>query len=197
MQKRICIIDGVRTPMSKAGMSLSKTTGDELAVYTLRRLLQLTGIEDEQIDEVIYGNVSMPIEAANIARVIGLKAGLPGKTPGMTVQRNCASGIESVITAARKILLGESEIIVAGGTESMSNIPLIYNQKRVEQFKSLVSSKALSKKIKNLLAMQLTFEKPIVGLEKGLTDPVSGLIMGQTAELLARKFNISRQEQDE
>ncbi|TKG96458.1 thiolase family protein [Puteibacter caeruleilacunae] len=197
MTNRICIIDGVRTPMSKAGMTLKDTTADELAVYAVRHLVKKTGIDPTVISELIMGNVSMPIEAANIARVIALKADLPIELPAYTVQRNCASGMESVISGAGKIMLDDNAVIIAGGVESMSNIPLIVGRQLTERLASLSRQKTFKGKAKEIMGIRVKELKPIIGLLKGLTDPVTGLIMGETAELLARKFGISREEQDE
>jgi acetyl-CoA acetyltransferase family protein len=105
--------------------------------------------------------------------------------------------MEAMTTAASKILNGEAEIILAGGVESMSNIPLFFGKKMTELFAKLFKAKTASQKISIILEFRLSFLKPVVGLVQGLTDPVSGLIMGCTAENIAREFHITRKEQDE
>lgn len=197
MQDRIAIIGGIRTPMGKAGGSLKNISADDLAVKVVKELLVRTRINPDKIDEVIFGNVAQPADATNIARVIALKSGLPKKIPAFTVNRNCASGIQAITSAAVKIKAGEAEIILVGGTESMSNIPLLYNKPMTEFFAKLSKAKTLPEKLQTLLGFKLNFLKPIIGIQLGLTDPVANMIMGCTAEVLAKEFKISRKSQDE
>src|SRR5690606_23240905 len=114
-------------------------------------------ISPNKIDEVIIGNVANPAEAANIARVIALKAGIPESVPAFTVHRNCASGMEAMTTASSKILNGEAEIILAGGCESMSNIPLFFGKKMTALFANLMKAKTLSQKLANLITFRPKF----------------------------------------
>jgi acetyl-CoA C-acetyltransferase/acetyl-CoA acyltransferase len=197
MDQRIAIIDGVRTPMEKAGGRLKNITADDLAVMAVKEVLYRTGIGPEEIDEVILGNVAQPATAANISRVVALKAGLPVSIPAYTVHRNCASGMESITTAANKILAGEASVIIAGGTESMSNIPYLFNSRMAGFFGSLAKAKSIYEKLSIFISFRPSFLKPDIGVIQGLTDPVSGLIMGSTAEVLAREFHITRSAQDE
>jgi acetyl-CoA C-acetyltransferase/acetyl-CoA acyltransferase len=197
MKERIAIIDGVRTPMDKAGGKLMNVSADDLATHVLKEILLRTGIRGSEIDEVILGNAAQPANAANIARVAALKAGLPISVPAQTVHRNCASGMESITTAADKIIAGNAAVILAGGTESMSNIPLLFNKQMTAFFHELQNARNTVQKIKALLSFRLSFLAPDVGVLMGLTDPISGMIMGMTAEVLAREFHITRQEQDD
>ncbi|NBV84077.1 thiolase family protein [bacterium] len=197
MNERIAIIDGVRTPFCKAGGQLRDVSADHLGAVVAREILLRTGITGDQIDEVIFGNVAQPSNAANIARVVALRAGLPQRVPAYTVHRNCASGMEAITTAANKILAGEAEIILAGGTESMSNIPLMFNKKMTRLFEELGKAKTTGQKFKALMSFRLGHLSPVVGVVDGLTDPICGLIMGLTAEKLSREFGISRQVQDQ
>ncbi len=197
MKERIAIISGYRSAMGKAGGVFKNLTAHDLGAKIAKEVLIRSNIDVNSIDEVIVGNVSQPAEAANIARVIALKAGVPENVPAFTVHRNCASGMEAITTAASKINNGEAEIILAGGVESMSNIPLIFNKKMVGFFANLVKAKKLSQKITTFLSFRPSFLAPIIGLQQGLTDPISGLIMGLTAENIANDFKISRKEQDE
>jgi acetyl-CoA acetyltransferase family protein len=196
MRERIAIIDGYRTPMDKAGGKLSGIQADDLAVPVIRELMVKTNITGRDVDELILGNVAQPAKAANISRVSALKAGLPISVPAYTVHRNCASGMESITTAANKILAGEANVIIAGGVESMSNIPFLFNSRMVQFFKDMQKAKKTGEKLKTLLSFRPYFLKPDIGVIQGLTDPVSGLIMGMTAEVLAREFHITRPEQD-
>ena len=195
-KERIAIVTGLRTPMAKAGGKFARMQADQLGAVLFRELMMRAPIDMEEVDEVIIGNVAQPIHAANIARVIALRAGFPEHTPSLTVHRNCASGMESITTAVARIYAGEGKVYVCGGVESMSNIPLVYSEKMTTLFSKLSSSKTALDKVRTLLGFRPAFLKPIVGLMSGLTDPVSGLLMGSTAEVLAQDFGISREEQD-
>jgi acetyl-CoA acetyltransferase family protein len=197
MKERIAIIDGIRTPFCKAGGALKDYHADDLGALAIRELLIRTNFPHELIDEVIVGNVAQPAHAANVARVAALKAGLPVNIPAFTVHRNCASGMQALTSASNKILAGQADIILVGATESMSNIPLLFGNKMTDLFSNLFRSKTLKSKLSHLLSFRPSFLKPIIGLEQGLTDPVCGMIMGITAEVLAREFRISREEQDQ
>jgi len=196
MKKRIAIVEGVRTPMAKAGGKLASIQADDLGAYALAELLARAEADPASIDEVIFGNVAQPPHAANIARVIALKAGLPARTPAYTVNRNCASGMDAITTAASKILLEEAGVIVAGGTESMSNIPLLFDSGMAGYLTNLARAKTLPQRIAALAGFKARYLKPVIAVTLGLTDPVSGLIMGKTAEILAREFRVTREEQD-
>lgn len=195
--ERIAIISGLRTPMAKAGGTFKTLQADTLGSKLVREVVLRSPLTFDEIDEVIIGNVAQPIHAANIARVIALRAGFSEATPAMTVHRNCASGMESITTAAARIHAGEGKIYLCGGVESMSNIPLVYSQKMTALFEQLSRSKTALDSVRALFGFRPAFLKPVIGLMSGLTDPVSGLLMGSTAEVLARDFGISRVEQDQ
>lgn len=196
MKERIAIIEGLRTPIAKAGGKLKDIRAERLGAHIVQELVLRVGLPFEKYDEVIMGNVSQPGHAANVARVIALEAGFPNSTIAYTVHRNCASGMESISSAASKIISGEGEIFLCGGVESMSNIPLLYSKEMKELYEALFKAKSLSEKLYTLTHFRPKYIKPIIGLMQGLTDPVSGLMMGSTAEILAQDFGISRQEQD-
>lgn len=197
MKERIAIIAGFRSPMGKAGGVLKNLTAHDLGARIVKEVLIRSKIDPNKIDEVIIGNVAQPAEAANIARVIALKAGIPQHVPAFTVHRNCASGMEAMTTASSKLLNGEGEIYLVGGVESMSNIPLFFGKKMTALFANLMKAKTLGQKISTILTFRPSFLAPVVGLVQGLTDPISGLIMGCTAENVAKDFKITREEQDE
>jgi acetyl-CoA C-acetyltransferase/acetyl-CoA acyltransferase len=196
MTERLAIIDGVRTPFAKAGTKLRGYSADDLGAIPVRELMSRVSLNHDDVDEVIIGNVAQPANAANIARVIALKAGFSNVTPAYTVHRNCASGMEAISTAYNKIFAGHADIILAGGTESMSNIPLLFGKKMTAFFEAMNKARTVSSKLKVLASFRLHYLKPVIGLMEGLTDPVCGLIMGLTAENLAKEFKISREEQD-
>ncbi len=197
MKERVAIIAGVRTPMAKAGTALKDVPADDLAAFVVREVLDRARVPAREVAEVVIGNVAQPANAANIARVVALKAGIPSSVPAFTVHRNCASGMESITTAALKILSGYGKVFIAGGVESMSNIPLLFPREYAEFANRLSRAKSFRQKISALGGFRLRMLKPEVALLEGLTDPVSGLIMGLTAENLSREFHITREEQDE
>ncbi len=192
----IAIVEGVRTPFAKAFGALARVPAQELGRLATTALLDRAGVRPDQVDQVVFGNVAMPPEAANIARVIALTAGVPRDRIAHTVQRNCASGMEALTTAAQLIQLGEARTVVAGGTESMSQIPLLYSREAQDLFLRLGRARTWRQRLGTLLKFRPRHFKPVVALELGLTDPVSGLIMGKTAERVARDFGITRDEQD-
>lgn len=193
----IAIVEGVRTPFAKAFGALAAVPAYELGRMATEALLKKTSTAPDQIDQVVFGNVATPADAANIARVIALKSGIPQDRIAHTVHRNCASGMEAVTTAAQLVQLGDAKTVLAGGTESMSQVPLLFSQESAEKFIKLTRAKSILERLKIFGTFRRRDFRPVPALQLGLTDPVSGLIMGSTAEVLAREFNITRQEQDQ
>ncbi len=194
--KKIAVVDGVRTPFIKAWTLFDELPAQKLGALCVTELLQRTGIDPKLIDEVIMGCVGQPIDAANVARVISLYAGVPKDKKAYTVNRNCASGFESVTSGVEKIRCGLDEIVVAGGAESMSNAPLVFSKQTAGLFMKLSKAKTPLQKIQVMLQFRPKNFAPQAALQSALTDPVCGLNMGQTAEVLAKKFAISREQQD-
>ncbi|QKF66768.1 3-ketoacyl-CoA thiolase [Arcobacter venerupis] len=197
MKERIAIIDGLRSPIAKANGKLNDVSADTLGAIITKELVLRNDLDYKQFDEVIMGNVAQPANAANIARVMAIRAGFPQSTIAYTVHRNCASGMQSISSAIEKINSNQGELYLVGGMESMSNIPLLYS----DEFRNLITkfsySKSIIEKFELLTTFRLRFLKPTIGLISGLTDPISGKIMGITAENLANEFKISRAAQDE
>lgn len=196
-KNRIAIIEGVRTPMGKMGGAISRVQADNLAAHAIREVLAKVDFDKRLIDEVIFGNVAGPAHAMNVSRVAALKAGINKSVPAFTVHRNCASGMEAITNAGDKIRAGDGKVFIAGGTESMSNIPLLYSESGKQFFMGLAMAKTMQAKLKVLLGFRPSMFKPKIGLELGLHDIVSGMNMGQTAEVLAKEYGITRLEQDQ
>jgi acetyl-CoA acyltransferase len=192
----VVIVDGVRTPFTKAGGVLKDVHPVELGRTALKELISKTNLDVKTIDEVIIGNTGNPADAVNISRVIALNAGVPKEVSAFSVHRNCASAMESVTGGYDKIKAGSADVILAGGTESMSQMPLLFSKEFTNTFSKVMGAKTLPSKVKELSHMTLSDLKPIISIVVGLTDPFCGLNMGQTAEVLAREFEISREEQD-
>jgi acetyl-CoA acetyltransferase family protein len=194
---RLVIVDGIRTPFCKWNTSLASLGADELGRIAVNALLTRTGLDSRLIDEVIFGCVCQPSEAANVARVIALRAGIPESVPASTVHRNCASGFEAITTAYERMTAGHGSVFVVGGAENMSQVPLLFKQTTAKKYAALGNAKTMLKKLAALGQFRLSDLEPRVALKLGLTDPVSALNMGETAEILARENGISREMQDE
>jgi acetyl-CoA C-acetyltransferase len=193
----VYIVDGARTPFLKMKGVPGPFSAADLGVYAGRALLSRQLFPKAAIDQVIVGCVAPSEEEANIARIISLRLGLPHGTPAWTVQRNCASGLQSIDTAAQSIAFGQSELVLAGGTEAMSRAPLLFNKKMVLWLAMLNKARTFDKKLMHILKFKPSYLAPVIGLLKGLTDPVLNINMGQTAEEIAFRFNITRQEMDQ
>lgn len=193
----IAIIAGVRTPFAKAFGPLAGVHAADLGRHATQALLRRASLHPEQVDQVVFGNVGTLADAANIARVIALKSGIPQDRIAHTVHRNCASGVEAITTAAQLIALGEAASVVAGGVESMSQVPLLYGPEATALFLKLGRARGWKERVGTLVRFRPRHFKPVPALKLGLTDPVSGLIMGETAEVLAEEFGVTRQQQDE
>ena len=194
--RTVVIVDGVRTPFAKAGTALAAVPAQDLGRVAVQELLARTEFDPAKLDEVVLGNCGTPADAANLARVSALEAGVPRAVPAFTVHRNCASGIESIAQAAYKIEAGVASAIVAGGAESMSNYPLMMGPALTDAFAASARGRSLPAKLAPFLRLSPQALAPRIALVEGLTDPVSGLNMGQTAEVLAREWSISRDAQD-
>jgi len=195
--QRLVIVDGVRTPFCKMGSAFAALGADELGFYATRALLAKTDLDPSLIHEVIFGCVGQPADAANISRIIALRAGIPHHVPAITVHRNCASGCEAVTQAYEKMCAGRGEVFLVGGTESMSQYPLIYPYKTAVKLGQLAKAKSLGQKLGTLLSFRPADFKPRIGLLLGLTDPFCAMNMGQTAELIGRESLVTRDMQDE
>ena len=196
MKERIAIIAGYRSAMGKAGGALKNISASDLGARIAKEVILRSKIDPKIIDEVIVGNVSQPSDTANIARVIAIKSSLPHNVPAFTVHRNCASGMEAFTSAMVRINGGYGNLFLVGGVESMSNIPLLYGKKMTEFFAKLSKAKTTFDKIKVITEFRLRDLKPTIALLQGLTDPISGLIMGCTAENVALDLHVTREEQD-
>ena len=191
------IVSGVRTPFVKAGAVFRETPAYELGRVAIAELLAREELDPARLDEVVLGNCAGPAEATNVARVTALRAGIPEPVPAATVHRNCASGMEAVASAAQRIGAGDARLVLAGGTESMSQIPLLYSFEYAGWLESLMRAKNGLQKAAAFSRFRPHMLTPRIGIAEGLTDYVCGLNMGQTAEVLSREFRITRERQDQ
>lgn len=195
--RAVYVVDGARTPFLKVQGEPNPLSAADLAIAAIRPLLLRQSFSPDKIEEVITGCVAPSADEVNIARIIALRAGLGDHVMGWTVQRNCASGLQAIDNAVCDIENGRHDLILAGGTESMSRAPVLFNDDMVQWLARFNKSKSTFKKLGELLKFRPHFLTPVIGLLKGLNDPIVNLSMGQTAEKLAYLFNISREEMDE
>ena len=194
----VYIVDGARTPFLKARNAPGPFSASDLAVSAGRALLARQPVAPEDLDEVILGCASPSVDEVNIARVVSLRLGCGHKVPAWTVMRNCASGMQALASAASNIQLGHSQLVLAGGMDALSRAPLQYSEAMVLWFARMSMAKTLGQKATMFLKLKpAALFSPVIGIVKGLTDPVVNLMMGQTAENLAWKFGLTRGQQDE
>jgi len=193
----VYIVDGSRTPFLKARGKMGPFPAADYAVACGRALLSRQVFEPGMIDEVIMGCVMPSPDEANIARVMALRLGIGNDVPAWTVQRQCASGLQALDCAALEITNKRADIILAGGVECMSHAPILYNESMVNWLAALNGAKTLGQRLKVISKIRPGHFKPIISLLRGLTDPIAGLSMGQTAENLAYRFKITRTQMDE
>ncbi len=196
MPDPIVLAAGLRLPQARAGVRYAREDAGHLGATAARELLARTGLDGSELDEVIVGCVGPPHDQANVARVIALRAGVPRAVPAHTVGRNCASGMQAVTTAATHIEAGRGELFLCLGVEVMSAYPLMFNRKATDFFARLAKTKTLGARLGAFLKFRPAMLAPRIMLVEGLTDPTNGLIMGSTAEVLARDFGIGREEAD-
>lgn len=209
----VVIVEGVRTPFAKAGSKLKTVHPAKLGQVALTELIARANLDTNIVDEVIVGNTGNPSDAVNISRVIALNSGIPQKTSAVSVHRNCASALESISNGYEKIKSGTMDCVVAGGTENMSQMPLIMPTSITSIIEKLGSAKTTGQKLSALWAwfkadlsqikemattppMAKTKYKPIISIVDGLTDPFVGINMMGTAEILAKEWGLTREMQD-
>ena len=174
--KDVVIIAGARTPIGNFGGGLKDVSPQKLGELVVKEVLTRSGIDPNVVEEVIMGCVGQFSDAANIARVIALQAGLPITVPAYTVQRNCSSGLQAFANAFQNIQSGDADVQIVGGVENMSQAPYVLRGMR------------WGKRLRHTQCFDSLWE--------GLTDPTCDMVMGRTAENLAEDFKISREEQD-
>src|SRR6201993_1948100 len=196
MARPVYIVDGSRTPFLKARSGPGPFTPVDLAVQCGRPLLARQPFARSAFDQVILGCVNVIADEMNPARVAALRLGMGEAMVAFTVQINCGSGMQSIDTAYRYIREGAANLILAGGTEALSYAPLVWPAQGVRWFAGLASARGIGAKIMAMLKARPRYFKPIIGLERGLTDPITELNMGQTAEVVGHLFGITREQSD-
>ena len=194
----VYVVDGARTPFLKARNAPGPFAASDLAVQAGRSLLTRQPFQPSDLDEVILGCAAPSPDETNIGRMVALRLGCGLDVPGWTVMRNCASGMQALDSAMANIQSGRSQLVLAGGVDALSRAPLLYSDRMVLWFSQMMAARTVGAKLGLFARLRPSaLLSPVIGLMKGLTDPVNGLLMGQTAENLAWKFGLSRQQMDE
>ena len=196
MARPVYIVDGSRTPFLKARSGPGPFTPVDLAVQCGRPLLARQPFAPDAFDQVILGCVNVIADEMNPARVAALRLGMGDAMVAFTVQINCGSGMQSIDTAYRYIREGSADLILAGGAEALSHAPLVWSQQGVRWFAGLAGARGVLAKLAAAAKLRPSYVKPIIGLERGLTDPITELNMGQTAEVVGHLFGITRAQSD-
>jgi acetyl-CoA C-acetyltransferase len=195
--KPVYVVDGARTPFLKSRNRPGPFAASDLATQAGRALLLRQPFAPQDLDEVILGCAAPSVDEVNIGRVAALRMGCGEKVPAWTVMRNCASGMQAVDSAIANILSGRSDLVLAGGVDALSRAPLLYGDKVVLWFSDMAAVRTTGQRLAMFARLPVAaLLKPVIGIMKGLTDPMVGLLMGQTAENLAHRFGITRGQMD-
>ncbi|HTI48866.1 MAG TPA: acetyl-CoA C-acetyltransferase [Casimicrobiaceae bacterium] len=196
MKEPIYIVDGARTPFLKSRNRPGPFSASDLATAAGRAVLVRQPFAPSDLDEVILGCAAPSVDEVNIGRVVALRMGCGQKVPGWTVMRNCASGMQALDSAINNILAGRSNLVLAGGVDALSRVPLLFSDAMTAWLASWYAAKSLGQRAALVARFKPSYLAPVIGLMKGLTDPIVGLLMGQTAENLAFRFGITRADMD-
>jgi acetyl-CoA C-acetyltransferase len=197
IRREVYIVDGSRSAFLKAGSKPGPFSASDLAVQAARALLERQPFHPEALGEVVAGCAMPSPNEANIGRLIALRLGCGNSVPGWTVHRNCASGLQAIDSGYKDIEVGRHDLVLAGGTDAMSRAPLLFNDQMVAWFADWFKAKTLGARLKLVAQLRPSYFAPVIALLCGLTDPIVGLNMGQTAENVAYKFGITREEMDQ
>ncbi len=196
MKQDVFIIDGARTPFLKSRNRPGPFSAADLATAAGAALLLRQPFAPDRLDEVILGCASPAPDEVNIGRVVALRLGCGDAVPGWTVMRNCASGMQALDSALANIRLGRAGLVLAGGVDALSRAPLLLSDEMVHWLADWYAAKTVRARLGVLRRFRPRQLAPVIGIMKGLTDPVVGQLMGQTAENLAWTFGIAREEMD-
>ncbi|QSQ24249.1 acetyl-CoA C-acyltransferase FadI [Pyxidicoccus parkwayensis] len=190
---RVAIVRGLRTPFVKAGSVFSGLTALDLGRIVVQELVQRADLDPNIIDQVVFGQVIPTLTAPSIAREVVIAAGLPRKTEAFTVARACATSIQAMTTAANAIAVGEAEVIIAGGTECMSDAPIFTSRPLAQALVAASKGRSLPEKLKPFQKLKA---KDLIPVPPAIAEYSTGLTMGESAEKMAKENGISREEQD-
>ena len=191
--QRVAVIRGVRTPFAKSGTHYARLTALDLGKMAVVELIERTGLNPSEVQEVVFGNVIPSVKAPNIAREIILGTGLPAKIPGYSVGKACASANQAITAAADMITRGYADTVIAGGAESISDVPILFSKNMAEALTGAAKAKSLAARVGAFKKIRL---KDLVPETPAIAESTTGLTMGESAEKMAKENHISREAQD-
>ena len=192
--RRVAIVAGLRTPFTKSGTTFRSLTAQELGKLVVAELVQRTSLEAKDIDTLVFGTVVPSVLAPNIAREVSLLPLLPKGIPAVTVSRACTSANQAITDAADQILLGHADAAIAGGAESLSNVPILHSRGFSDALVAANRAKSVPKRLGALARIR---PRDLVPVTPAIAEPSTGETMGQSAEKMAKLNHISREEQDQ
>jgi acetyl-CoA acyltransferase len=191
--RRVAIIDGCRTPFLRSGSEFRDMTAIHLGTLAVRELLTRTGVDGSAVDEVVYGTVVHSVQAPNIAREVMLRAGITPEVPAYTVSRACASSNQAITAGAEQIALGQADVVIAGGAESLSDIPILVSKPLRDRLMAASKARSLGGRLKAFAGFRPGELAPIT---PAIAEPSTGETMGESAERMAKENGITREAQD-
>ena len=191
--RRVAVVAGVRTPFTKAGTSLKDVRAVDLARYAARELLERTNLDGQEVDEVIFGQVVPSPLVPNIGREVSLLPQLPKEIPAYSLNRACASSNQAVTAGHDQIALGNAAVVIAGGAEALSDIPILASRRLADILVEASKAKSLGARLKAFAKIR---PKDLIPIAPAIAEPSTGESMGQSAEKMAKENHISREEQD-
>jgi acetyl-CoA acyltransferase len=192
--RRVAIVAGCRTPFARSGTVFRDMTAVDLATVGVRELIERTELDPRSVESVVMGQVVPSVQAPNLAREVTLRTGLPKSVPAHTVNRACASASEAIAELASSILLGHVEVGIAGGAESLSDVPILAGKRLARALVAAGKARSLGARIGALTGLR---PRDLVPQTPAIAEPSTGLSMGQSAEKMAKENGITRREQDE
>lgn len=191
--RRVAIVDGCRTPFSKAGTAFKALSAVELGKVAVRELINRANLDVHEVDHVIYGTVIQSVQEPNIAREVTLGSGIPASVPAFTVGRACASSSQAITSGAEQIALGMADVVIAGGAESLTDVPILFSDEMRDALVAASKARTLQDRIKAFASIRPRHLAPIT---PAIAEPTTGLTMGESAEKMAQENGITREEQD-
>ena len=192
--RRVAIIDGVRTPFTRAGTALKDVSAIDLGRRCVSELIQRTDLDGDLVEAVVYGTVVPSVTAPNIGREVSLLPMLPRGCEAYTVSRACASANQAITDAADQIVLGHHDVIIAGGAESLSNVPILHARSMSDKLVALSRAKSAAARLVILSSIR---PRDFVPITPAIAEPSTGETMGQSAEKMAKINHIPREDQDQ
>jgi acetyl-CoA acyltransferase len=193
MGRRVAIVDGCRTPFARSNTDFQKLSAVELGKVAVRELISRTDLDVKEIDHVVYGTVVQSVQEPNIAREVQLGSGIPPSVPAFTVGRACASANQAITSAAEHIALGLADVAIAGGAESLTDVPILFSDTMRDALVKASKARSVGDRVKAFAGIRPRHLAPVA---PAIAEPTTGLTMGESAERMAQENGISREEQD-